>query len=78
VGKYAVMTRDRIESAIASGEPFTLRMADGKEYPVPHRDYISLPPKASCVIVYDDKGHFTVLPLLTITGLQSKLTEGKK
>jgi hypothetical protein len=38
-------------------------MADGKEYPVPHRDYISLPPKASCAIVYDDAGHFTVVPL---------------
>jgi hypothetical protein len=50
-------------------------MADGKEYPVPHRDYISLPPKASCVIVYDDAGHFTVLPLLTMTRLQAKLPE---
>jgi hypothetical protein len=47
-------------------------MADGREYAVPHRDYISLPPKASYVIVYDDAGHFTVLPLLTMTGLSSK------
>ncbi|MCB1125107.1 MAG: hypothetical protein KDM81_01325 [Verrucomicrobiae bacterium] len=46
-------------------------MADGREYPVPHRDYISLPPKASYVIVYDDDGHFTVLPLLTMTGMES-------
>jgi hypothetical protein len=51
-------------------------MADGKEYPVPHRDYISLPPKASCVIVYDDVGRFTVLPLLTMTGLESTTAEG--
>jgi hypothetical protein len=57
------MTREQVESAVASGRPFTLRMADGKEYPVPHRDYISLPPKASCAIVYDDAGHFTVVPL---------------
>lgn len=69
------MTREQIESAVASGNPFTLRMADGKEYPVPHRDYISLPPKAPYVIVYDDDGHFTVLPLLTMTGLQSNITE---
>jgi hypothetical protein len=48
-----------------------LHMADGKEYQVPHPDYISLPPKASYVIVYDDHGRFTVLPLLTMTGLQS-------
>jgi len=47
-------------------------MADGKEYPVPHPDHISLPPNASYVIVYDDQGSFTVLRLLTMTGLESK------
>jgi len=72
------MTREQVESAVASGVPFTLRMADGKEYRVPHRDYISLPPKASYVIVYEDDGHFTVLPLLTMTGLKSKSAEAAK
>ena len=65
------MTREQVESAVASGVPFTLRMADGKEYVVPHRDYIWLPPKAAYVIVHEDDGHFTVLPLLTMTGLRS-------
>ena len=69
------MTREQVESAIASGVPFTLRMADGKEYTVPHRDYIWLPPRASYVIVHEDDGHFTVLPLLTMTGLRSKSPE---
>jgi len=73
LGMYVFMTREQVESAVASGIPFTLRMADGKEYPVPHRDYISLPPRASYVIVYDDNGHFTVLPLLTMTVPQSKV-----
>jgi len=63
------MTREQLESAAASGSPFVLRMADGREYPVPHRDYISFPPRATYVIVYDDNGHFTVLPLRTMTGL---------
>ena len=51
-------------------------MADGREYAVPHRDHISLPPNASYVIVYDNEGRFTVLPLLTMTGLESKVPEG--
>ena len=38
-------------------------------------DHISLPPNASYVIVYDDEGHFTVLPLLTMTGIESKVRE---
>jgi hypothetical protein len=69
------MTRKQIESAVASGIPFTLRMAGGKEYAVSHPDHISLPPNASYVIVYDDEGRFTVLPLLTMTGLESKVSE---
>ena len=69
------MTRAQVESAIASGVPFTLRMAEGKEYVVPHRDYIWLPPGASYVIVHEDDGHFTVLPLLTMTGLRSRIGE---
>jgi hypothetical protein len=75
------MTRKQIESAVSSGRPFTLRMADGKEFPVPHNDYISLPPNASYVIVYDNEGNFSVLPLLTMTGLDSKVPDsgtGKK
>jgi hypothetical protein len=70
------MTRKQVESAIESGAPFTLRMADGKEYAVPHPDYIWLPPNAPYVIVHEDDGHFTVLPLLTMTGLRSKPVDG--
>lgn len=66
------MTRAQIEAAVASGKAFSLLTADGKEYAVPHRDYISLPPKASYVIVYEDDGFFNVLPLLTMTGLRAR------
>ncbi len=69
------MTRQQVEAAMNSGHPFGLRMADGKEYPVPHRDYISMHPNASYVIVYDDDGRYTVLPLLTMTGLHSIVPE---
>ena len=71
------MTREQVESAVASGVPFTLTTADGKEYPVPHRDYISFPPKGTFVIVHEDDGHFNVLPLLTMTGLRSKDPEAR-
>jgi hypothetical protein len=65
------MTRSQIESAIETGMPFSLRMADGREYAVPHPDYISLSPKGTFVTVYDDEERFVVLPLLTMTGLAS-------
>ncbi len=66
------MTRSQIESAIQSGRPFALRTVDGREYAVPHSDYISLSPKGTFATVYDDEEHFFVLPLLTMTGLVSK------
>jgi len=63
------MNRSQIEAAVERNLTFTLHMADGKEYRVPHRDYIFLPPKAAFVVVSDDDGHVFVLPLLTMTGL---------
>jgi hypothetical protein len=68
-----MMTREQIESAIASGNPFELRMADGRAYRIPHRDFISLPPAVLSVVVYDATGHYTILPLLTMTALESKI-----
>jgi len=65
------MTRNQIESAIENGMLFSLMMADGRKYNVPHRDYISLSPKGTFVTIYDDEEHFFVLPLLTMNGLSS-------
>jgi hypothetical protein len=36
---------------------------------VPHRDYITVSPKGSFVIVFDDVERAYYLPLLTMTGL---------
>ena len=65
------MTREQIKDAVASGKPFIVRMADGREYSVPHRDFILVPPKGSYVIVAENDGHYNVLPLLTLTGIRS-------
>jgi cupin superfamily acireductone dioxygenase involved in methionine salvage len=68
------MTRSEIQQAIDSGAPFTIYMADGREYQVPHQDYIALPPHVAHVYVFDDEGRYTVLPLLTMTGIRGKQT----
>ena len=62
-----------IEEAVERGVPFKLKVADGDEFNVPHPEYVSLPPKTSSkrtyVMVYNDKGFVSILPLLTITSL---------
>ena len=71
------MTRKRLETVIEEGRPFTIRLADGRSYSVPHPDYVSLPPKnATVAVVYEDDGTVHVLPLLTMTGLTYRA--GKK
>jgi hypothetical protein len=44
-------------------------MTDGKSYRVPHPDYISIQPKGTFVVVFDDNDGAFVLPLLTIKGI---------
>jgi hypothetical protein len=67
------MSIDQIEEAVHRGVAFRLKVADGDEFRVPHSDYIFLPPKSSAkrnyVMVHNDEGFASVLPLLTITSL---------
>jgi len=74
------MSIDLIEEAVQRGVPFKLKVADGDEFPVPHPDYIFLPPKASAkrtyVMVHNDKGFASLLPLLTITSLTYQVDAG--
>jgi len=71
-----------IEEAVERGVPFKLKVADGDEFLVPHPDYIFLPPKSGAmrtyVMVHNDKGYASLLPLLTITSLTFKVDAGKK
>jgi hypothetical protein len=49
-------------------------------YDVPHRDYISHPPKESAkrtdVLVHRDNGYASILPLIRITSLTFKVDAG--
>jgi hypothetical protein len=38
-------------------KPFEIQMVSGQRYEVPHPDFVSISPKASIVIVYDDAEH---------------------
>jgi hypothetical protein len=71
------MNRSQIEPTVERNLPFTLRMTDGKEYHVPHPDYISSPPRGAFVVVYDEQEHVFVLPLLTMTGLTFQSVSSK-
>ena len=74
------MNISQIEEAVHRKVPFRLKVADGDEYHVPHPDYVFLPPasskKRTYVIVHNDEGFASILPLLTITSLTYQVDAG--
>jgi len=63
------MTRENVHSVIESNRPFVISMADGKEYRISHRDFISFTRKGTSVIVSTEDDRVHILPLLTMTGI---------
>jgi len=69
------MNRSQIEDAIQSGRPFTVRTADGGEFEIPTRDHIAVPPRGSYVVMFDDEGGVTSIPMLTMTSVAYRPAE---
>ena len=63
------MTKDNIHGVIDSNRPFVISMADGKNYDIPHRDFISFTRKGTAVVVSTEDDRLHILPLITMTGL---------
>lgn len=63
------MTKEHVHSAIESNQPFIISMADGREYVVPHRDFISFTRKGTSVIVSTENDRIHTLPLIAMTGI---------
>jgi hypothetical protein len=70
------MTRDVIDTALREGIPFSIQMADGKEYEVQSQSQVAVGKSYVIVIGKDDLPH--VLPLLTITGLSYLKPPGER
>jgi hypothetical protein len=49
---------------------FTVHVADGRQFDVPHRDFLSHSPRGRTVIVYHDDDSFSVLDLPLVTELE--------
>jgi hypothetical protein len=51
-------------------EPFTVRLADGRALPVPHREFISVSPGGRRVIVYGKDDSVAMVEPLLIASLE--------
>jgi hypothetical protein len=73
------MAHDALKTKIQEGMPFTLHLADGRPYEVPHHDFILLPPRSTFVVV----GEFSkedpevmishTIPLLMVSGVSQRI-----
>ena len=60
--------------------PFTIHVADGRSFPVPHPDFISQSPAGRTIIVFGQgEDEFSILDLLLVTELEiHKSSNGKR
>jgi hypothetical protein len=69
------MSHAELKKRIEEGLPFTLYVADGRSFEVPHRDYVFLPPHSTTVIVAEpnpenpDETVNNIIPLLMVSGV---------
>jgi len=70
------VTKENLQSVIEANLPFVISMADGKEYSVPHRDFIAFTRKGTAVVVTTEDDKLHVLPLLTMTGISRDASAG--
>ena len=57
-------------------QPFVMHMADGRNLPVVHREFLVLSPSGRTVIVYQPDESFNIVDLLLVTDLELGLPPG--
>ena len=50
--------------------PFTIHLADGRRFSVPHPDFLSQSPAGRTIIVYHPDDSFSIIDLLLVTELE--------
>lgn len=65
------MTQEMLKKAWKAEpfEPFRIRTADGREYNVPHPDFIMLSPSGRTVVVADSDETFEMIDLLLVASI---------
>jgi len=69
------MSHKELEDVLERSVPFTIYVADGRQFDVPHRDYVFLPPRSTAVTLAlpdpaePDQLRYHVIPLLMVSGV---------
>jgi hypothetical protein len=68
------MTIDKVRSLYQAAPflPFLMHLADGRQIPVVHHDFIIASPSGQTVIVYQPDDSFNIIDLSLVTALEVK------
>ena len=58
--------------------PFIIHLADGREIPVVHREFLASAPSGRTVIVFQPDDSFNIIDLLLVTDLEVQRKNGSK
>ncbi len=53
---------------------FSIRMADGRQFPIPHPDFLSISPPGRIACIFHDDGSASIVDLLLMTELELTTT----
>jgi hypothetical protein len=68
------MTLEQLQTAYSAEpfQPFVLHLADGRQMPVHHREFMATAPSGRTIIVYQPDDSWNVIDLLLVTDLEYK------
>jgi hypothetical protein len=59
-------------------QPFTIHLADGRQVPVLHREFIAAAPTGRTVVVFQPDDSLNIIDLLLVTDLELKAPNGSR
>jgi len=66
------MTIEQLRATLGTKpfQPFALRMADGRKFPIPHPDFLSMSPVGRTAVIFHPDGSASIVDLLLMTELE--------
>ena len=59
-------------------KPFVIHLADGRQIPVKHREFMATAPSGRTIVVYQSDDSFNIIDLLLATSLEVKNGKASK
>lgn len=66
------MTIEQLRTTLGTKpfQPFAVRMADGRKFPIPHPDFLSMSPVGRTAVIFHPDGAASIVDLLLMTELE--------